>query len=258
MINDLTGNRYGMLTVLGESEVKRGKNGKTHRFWKCRCDCGKELFVRGVNLTYGTTKSCGCMRVSGKRIKHGMSDSRLYRIYYHIVQRCTNPNNARYKDYGGRGISVCEEWLKNKELFFEWSLKNGYSDNLTIDRKDVNGDYCPENCRWITNEEQQLNKRNTVTCSVFGKEMVSSVAADSFGIDRKTFLQRVDKGLKDEELIKKPTRRTVMYNGKKYNLRELSKILNINYNTLQSRANRKLSDEEMVAPVHKRIERKED
>lgn len=185
------------------------------------------------------------------RFKHGMSDTRLYRIYYHMVQRCTNPNNARYKYYGGRGIKVCKEWLEDKELFFQWSMQNGYADNLTIDREDVNGDYCPQNCRWITNKEQQENKQNTIVCSLFGEEKPSCVVADDNGINKRTVGERAKRGLKDEELIKNPVHRKVLYEGKRYNLHELSELLNINYNTLQSRANANFTDEEMVMPVDK-------
>lgn len=124
---DLTGNRYGHLTVIKEN----GRIGK-NILWLCRCDCGNEINVIPYNLKNGHTQSCGCVSGSN-RITHHKSKSRLYRIWRHIKSRCLNENVPHYKYYGGRGISLCEEWTNSFEKFCEWANENGYQDNLSID-----------------------------------------------------------------------------------------------------------------------------
>lgn len=152
---DLTGKRFGRLTVIERAETKGGKTR-----WKSQCDCGKITYTISHRLLSGQTQSCGCMRDLG--IKHGMTNTRLFKIWEGMKSRCLNPNKKCYDRYGGRGISVCQEWQKSFESFRDWSLENGYTEGLTIDRIDVNGDYCPENCKWSTPCEQALNKRNTI------------------------------------------------------------------------------------------------
>lgn len=160
---NLHGQRFGRLVVLRYDHTN--KNGAA--VWECQCDCGKTKSVMAANLKSGITKSCGCLHsemVSQQRKTHGESHSRLHMVWQGMNQRCTNPNRKHYKHYGGRGIKVCEEWRNSFEAFREWALSNGYRPDAargecTLDRIDVNGNYCPENCRWITNAEQQRNKR---------------------------------------------------------------------------------------------------
>lgn len=155
---DLTGKRFGKLVAV---QVAGKQNGRY--VWECVCDCGNVARVIGSRLTNEHTKSCGCIRKDGTRkpaYSHGQCRTRLYRIWSNIKSRCQNPNVDNYGFYGGKGIAVCEEWSKSFQAFYDWAIANGYKDDLTIDRKDSDGDYCPENCQWITQSENATRANN--------------------------------------------------------------------------------------------------
>lgn len=163
---DITGNRYNNLIVV--KRVENAPGGVT--VWECICDCGNTTFVRGVNLKSGAVKSCGCLLKNMKTtLRHNMSNSRLYHVWASIKRRCNAPSDKNYKNYGSRGIKMYKEWADSFETFMAWALNNGYSDSLTIERIDVNGDYCPENCTWIPANEQQKNRRTCYSITYNGR-----------------------------------------------------------------------------------------
>lgn len=188
-LSDLTGLRFGHLTVVQRSGVKNG-----HAAWECKCDYGETIITTGNQLKSGKAKSCGCKRakVCGEmRRTHGRCKSRLYISWQHMKQRCGNPNNKKYKYYGGRGIAVCAEW-SFFEPFEKWALSHGYEDGLTLDRIDVNGGYCPENCRWVTWKVQQNNKRSNTVIEAFGEKRTLSEWSQITGINRVTIQKRIN------------------------------------------------------------------
>lgn len=158
---DLSGKRYGKLTVLCRSENVLRSDGKYIPAWLCQCDCGNKVVVLGCSLRSGNTTSCGCKnKKHGQSCAHGTNKpSRLYRIWVDIKGRCYYPSSISYSSYGAKGITMCDEWRNSFEAFSEWAISNGYNDTLSIDRIDNDKGYFPENCRWATKSVQRLNQR---------------------------------------------------------------------------------------------------
>lgn len=187
---ELTGNRYGKLLVESKAESKGGRT-----YWNCVCDCGNKKVVAGYHLTGGKIQSCGCYRLSQLRNKvttHGMSKTRIYHTWVHMKQRVTNENNKKYGIYGGRGIKLCSEW-KDFQGFYEWAMANGYRENLSIERIDVNGDYCPQNCTWIPLEKQAKNRRSNHYLTWNGETKTITEWGHSLGIKPSVIFTRVDR-----------------------------------------------------------------
>ncbi len=180
---DLSGNRYGKLTV-----IKRAENRGKDVFWLCKCDCGN------------TTE------VNGSKLRSGKTNTRLYRIYKKMYRRCYCPETKYYKNYGGRGITICPEWLGENGFpnFYDWAMANGYKENLSIDRIDNDKGYYPENCRWATAKEQANNTRSTVYLTYKGETKPASEWAEITGIRQDTLTMRKRNGWSDKECIEIP------------------------------------------------------
>ena len=183
-MEDLTGNAYGKLSILEFAYTYKG-----HSYWLCRCECGGHTVARGSHLKTGNVSSCGCKKGN---TTHGESKTRLYTIWHNMKERCQNPKATEYRRYGGRGIAVCTEWEKY-ETFREWALSHGYAPNLSIDRKDNEGNYAPSNCRWATAREQANNTSKTRLLE-FGGEIHSVTEwARKLGINQSTLSMRLNK-----------------------------------------------------------------
>lgn len=188
---NLVGKKFGKLLVL--EKYKNSKNGRTQ--WLCKCDCGNFSVVKTYRLTTGQTLSCGCKKFESHNKKHGMKNTRIYSIWCGMKKRCYNHNDKKYKSYGAVGIEVCEEWKSDFESFYNWSIKNGYSENLTIDRINLKGNYSPENCRWITNLDQQNNKSNNVFIEYNGEVKTISEWCRKYNKNYKRVYNRIVHGV---------------------------------------------------------------
>lgn len=203
---DLVGKKFGRLTVI--EYIPLDKRIKPSYMWLCKCECGNFKALSTNNLTSGKVLSCGCYNreYSSKRAlkmstTHGLSDTRLYNIWCAMKQRCLLPSSHAYKDYGGRGITICDEWKNNFQTFFDWAIANGYEDNLSIDRIDNNGDYEPINCRWVSNDIQSYNKRTTLKISIYGEMLTVKEICDKYGVSKSALFQRYYRGITDEERL---------------------------------------------------------
>lgn len=188
---DLRGRRFGRLTAM-----YRGENTKYNdTTWVCICDCGNQKTIRYSDLISGKTISCGCYKAEDTRQRmttHGESHTRLHDIWRGMIKRCEAPYASRYDLYGGRGIGVCAEW-HTYENFVEWAKQSGYRDDLSIDRIDPNGNYCPENCRWATAKEQANNTSRNHYVEYDGKRYTISELAEIKKINAGTLRSRIDK-----------------------------------------------------------------
>lgn len=201
---DLTGIKFGRLLV---ERMHSRDNGIVK--WECVCDCGKKTIVDGHCLKKGTTRSCGCLkreaaadrcrnydskRENNGNYKHGLSHRPLYCIWSGMRQRCQNPKSPAFKNYGGRGISVCKEWDESFDVFCKWATENGYADGLTIDRINNDGNYEPSNCRWVSRKEQTNNTRRTIRLTVLGNTGSCSEIAKKYNAPYEKLRYYVNKG----------------------------------------------------------------
>lgn len=211
---DLTGERFGRLVVIRPEEDHIDPSGRKRHMWLCRCDCGNTKVINGESLMCGYTKSCGCYqreRTSDASTIHGGRDSRLYAVWNSMKSRCFNKKNKAYYRYGGKGITVCDEWL-DFEVFRAWSLKNGYDPNAprgmcTIDRIDNSKGYYPENCRWASSKTQMSNVSYNRIIEKDGETHTIAEWADLYNIPYDRLYQRLMRGWDLETAATKPPRK---------------------------------------------------
>lgn len=195
---DFTGMRFGSLVVI-KRVYEYDKKGNKIAKWECDCDCGGKAYVTTNNLKFGHSKTCGC----SFRTKNGMGKSRINKIYSGMIDRCYNEKVDCYDRYGGRGIRVCDEWQGDDGFFnfYDWAIENGYKDELTLDRIDVNGNYEPKNCKWSTQKEQANNKRNSLYIEIDGEKRTASQWEEITGVKAGTIYVRYRKGYREKDLI---------------------------------------------------------
>lgn len=208
ILKDLTGKRFGRLYVIKRSNDAFTSGGHRNVTWLCRCDCGKEVEVRGSRLNKGETKSCGCLfkeiiENGSARRTHGMRNTREYSIWCNMRQRCTNPNSSSFPRYGGRGVSVCDRWLESFQNFYD-DLGPAPSPDHSLERLDNNSGYSAENCRWATTEDQVRNKRNNVVISSNGETLVAADWCKKLGGNRGLVWKRLKRGWSEEAAVTTP------------------------------------------------------
>ena len=185
--------------------IYKNLSGKQRKYFVTHCKkCNKRMEIREDYFPKHTGICIGCQKKNNKNNKiHGRSHTRLYRIWCCMKGRCLNKSNTAYKDYGDRGIRICDEWQKNFMNFYDWAINNGYEDNLSIDRINVNGNYEPSNCRWLTMKTQENNKRNNHYIEYKGKNMTISELSELLNIHPSTLWHRI----KNNQQIDKPVRK---------------------------------------------------
>lgn len=194
---DLTGKQFNYLIAIKNMGVdKRG-----HALWKCECTaCGGEKVVHAGKLKSGEIKSCGCMH---RFYSHHQTDTRLYHIWCTMKARCNRPSSHKYKNYGGRGIKLCQEWNKF-ENFYEWAMSHGYQEHLSIDRIDNDGNYEPDNCRWATAKQQANNTRSNKKYTYKGESLTLAELSTKYGVKYNLLSRRINRGWNIEDAIETP------------------------------------------------------
>lgn len=228
--NKWIGQRFGKLTVIKPEHVVLS-NGGQEWHWLCRCDCGTEKIVKPFRALNGRQVSCGCYRKenAGKAsITHGESHTKLHNTWLGMRRRCEKPSDSAYSRYGGRGIKVCDEW-QDYSVFAAWARENGYSESLSIERKDVNSGYAPDNCTWIPQPKQARNRTTTFRVTYRGKEMSLAEASELAGLPYKQVHYRIKRrGWPVEKALSVPIRESGM-------LRERCERAGVNYRTVTNR-----------------------
>lgn len=252
-IKDITGQRFGKLVVLGLDRIQEKKS-----YWKVKCDCGTEKSVRSDMLK--RIVSCGCVkREQDKKNLHYMANNHemtyhpVYSIWHAMVSRCHNPNDHAYADYGGRGIKVCDEW-RDIKLFAKWADSEGFvkGKNLSIERKDVNGNYCPENCCWIDRNLQTRNRRNTIKLSIDGEEKPLSEWSEIYQINHSLVLSRYEKGYRNPKdlfykgNLQRRDTKEVYVHGEYLTASEIAKKYGLDINTTRWRIRAGITDEKRL------------
>lgn len=200
---NIEGEFFGKFTVLRRGENRVEPSGKTKVYWLCKCECGSEKEIEASSLREGTSKSCGCVKKENAKnlnLSHGMYRSAQYKAWQKMKERCLNPNVERYPNYGGRGITVCKRWLESFENFYE-DMGDKPTPQHSIDRKDVNGNYEKDNCRWVTNQEQHYNKTNTLYVRYKNENKSLSELCKKYHLNYKSTWRQYKKGFTFEQIL---------------------------------------------------------
>jgi hypothetical protein len=238
--------------------------------WKCQCECGNFINVRSYDLKSGHTKSCGCFHketaiINGQKVRKipdiSISTTRIYKIWQGMQTRCYNSKHMFYYDYGGRGITICDEWKNDVVVFYNWAITNGYQDDLSIDRKDNNGNYEPDNCQWVSYKEQTNNTSRNHFVTYNNKTQTVKQWSEELGINYYTLIHRlyddwsVEKAFTKSTLIRNNTKYT--FNNKTQTLTEWSEELGIARWVIDNRIRSGWPIEKVfTTPVEKRKPRK--
>lgn len=202
-ITDITGNKYGRLTVLSFAGYNNHKTPKPQ--WECQCECGEVVVIAGYHLKNGNTSSCGCLRKETAKERatyHGMKGSRTYQVWQGMKARTTNPNNSHYSAYGGRGIKVCQKWFDSFEAFL--SDMGEAPDGMSIDRINNDGNYEPSNCRWATSKQQCRNNSRNVWIEANGVRKCLKDWADELGCTSHAIQKRINRGWSESDAVTIP------------------------------------------------------
>lgn len=250
------GQKFGRLTVLEIYHVEKTEKHSAGWEWKCKCDCGNETTARPTMIFSGKKLSCGCLKAEQNTENlchktHGQSHTRLNRIWCGMKYRCKNERCHAYAKYGGRGITICDEWDKDFSVFYDWSMENGYDDTLTIERIDVNKGYNPDNCKWVTLEDQAANKQNTVWVDYHGERVQLSVICRELNVKYNMAYYRIfDMGMTADEALDAPS-------GELMTLKKKCELMGIDYTAVKARIKNGWDEERaLTTPVrsHKRKE----
>lgn len=199
---DLVGKKFNRLLVLKKAFRKNQKV-----MWECKCDCGNITYVNTFYLTGNKVRSCGCLhkeQLIERNTTHNQRHTKLYETWKKMKDRCANPNATQYNNYGGRGITVCDEWKNDFQPFYNWAMDNGYQEGLTIDRIDNDGNYCPQNCRWISLKEQQRNKSSNRVIFYKGEKHCLSEWCELLNLKYSTISGRLRKNWSIEQAFETP------------------------------------------------------
>lgn len=203
LVRDLMKQRFERLIVI----QRNGKDKNNHVLWLCRCDCGREKIIKGTHLITGHTQSCGCLKKEGNNSKHNHTkngkQSKIYQIWACMTQRCTNPHTTNYHNYGGRGIEVCERWTEFENFLIDMGeIPKG----CQIDRINNNGNYCKENCHWVTPKQNGRNRRTNRLITFRGKTQCVTAWAEEIGISSKMIYKRLNRNWFVERALTAPTK----------------------------------------------------
>lgn len=255
---DLTGMVFGRLTVIERNYQKEKELNKDYkkRYWTCKCECGNETVVPTGQLTTGKTRSCGCLRndcLAHASTTHGLSwKSRLYSIWNGMKSRCYNSNQKSFANYGARGVRICDEWM-DFSSFYNWAINNGWNEsdkNISIDRINVDGNYEPCNCRFVTNKQQANNKTTSHFLSFNGETHTIAEWSEIVGLDQSALYYRITHGWDVEKALTTGSGETrikkLTYNGETKTAKEWSELLNIDESLIMIRSSSGWSDEDIL------------